>query len=124
MGLQNRSDFAGRKNSRSRMRKRARPFQIAPGKPKEMHDIQTGDGETLMKVVREIVHVNQTPEDIAATDGEEPLLIEWNGVRSNNGATGMNTDRILKLRTAPVFEPPMAWGWTPVAGGSQFSGST
>jgi len=34
-----------------------------------MHDIQTGDGETLMKVVREIVHVNQTPEDIAATDG-------------------------------------------------------
>jgi len=88
MGLQNRSDFAGRKNSRSRMRKRARPFQIAPGKPKEMHDIQTGDGETLMKVVREIVHVNQTPEDIAATDGEEPLLIEWNGVRSNNGGNG------------------------------------
>ena len=35
-------------------------------------------------------------------------------------ATGMNTDRILKLRTAPVFEPPMAWGWTPVAGGPNF----
>ena len=37
-------------------------------------------------------------------------------------ATGMNTDRILKLRTAPVFEPPMAWGWTPVAGGPNFLG--
>src|SRR5262245_5504458 len=58
------------------------------GKPKEMHDVQTGDRETLTKVVREIVHVNQTPEDKAATDGEEPLLIEWNGVRSNNGGNG------------------------------------
>src|SRR5262245_50527511 len=55
------------------------------GKPKEMHDIQTGDGETVTKVVNEFVHVYRTPVDIAATDGEEPLLIEWNEVRSTNG---------------------------------------
>src|SRR6516162_7762663 len=37
------------------------------------------DSEPITKIVREIVHVTRTPEEIAA-DGEEPLLIEWRGV--------------------------------------------
>jgi hypothetical protein len=45
------------------------------GKPKEMHDIQIGDDETLMKVVNEIVHVHETREQVLAAD-EEPVVIE------------------------------------------------
>jgi hypothetical protein len=41
-------------------------------------------GETRMKVVSEIVHVNETPEQVLAAD-EEPVLIEWRGVRENGG---------------------------------------
>jgi|AmaraimetFIIA100_FD_contig_81_1510578_length_407_multi_3_in_0_out_0_1 hypothetical protein len=35
-----------------------------------------------MKVVSEIVHVNVSPEEIAAAD-EEPMLIEWHELREN-----------------------------------------
>jgi hypothetical protein len=38
--------------------------------------------------VNEIVHVTRTPEEIAA-EGEEPLLIEWRGVRDANGSGGL-----------------------------------
>jgi hypothetical protein len=34
------------------------------------------DSEPITRIVREIVHVTQTPEEIAA-EGEEPLLIEY-----------------------------------------------
>ena len=46
--------------------------------------------ESVIKIVREIVHVNKTPEEIAA-DGE-PMLIEWRGVRDANGSGGLNED--------------------------------
>jgi hypothetical protein len=48
------------------------------------------DSEPITKIVREIVHVTATPEEIAA-EGEEPLLIEWRGVRDGNGSRGPNS---------------------------------
>jgi len=49
-----------------------------------------GARESVLKIVREIVHVNKTPEEIAA-DGE-PMLIEWRGVRDANGSGVLNED--------------------------------
>jgi hypothetical protein len=48
------------------------------GKPKEMHDI--GDGETLMKVVNEFVHITETPEEMVEN---EPPLLELSAIRHN-----------------------------------------
>src|SRR5215467_8600114 len=41
------------------------------GKPAQMLEHSGPDSEPITKVVNEIVHVYQTPEGIAATDGEE-----------------------------------------------------
>src|SRR6516225_9886028 len=55
------------------------------GKPIPIADHELSqEGESVLKIVREIVHVNKTPEEIAA-DGE-PMLIEWRGVRDANGS--------------------------------------
>jgi hypothetical protein len=55
------------------------------GKPVPIPDQEFNqEGESVLKIVREIVHVNKTPEEIAA-DGE-PVLIEWRGVRDANGS--------------------------------------
>ena len=51
----------------------------------------TAPDRELTKIVNEIVHVTRTPEEIAA-DGEEPLLIEWRGVRDAHGSGGPNED--------------------------------
>jgi len=48
------------------------------------------DSHPIAKIVREIVHVTETPEEIAA-EGEEPLLIEWREVRDGNGSGGPNS---------------------------------
>src|SRR6516225_7054088 len=46
------------------------------GKPAQIPEHEFNkEEESVLKIVREIVHVNKTPEEIAA-DGE-PLLIEW-----------------------------------------------
>jgi hypothetical protein len=57
------------------------------GKAKEMQEHQHEDGQSLMKVVREFVHVNVDADEVSATD-EEPVLIEWRGVRDGNGSNG------------------------------------
>ena len=51
---------------------------------------QVIEEESVIKIVSEIVHVNKTPEEIAA-DGE-PMLIEWRGVRDANGSGVLNED--------------------------------
>jgi hypothetical protein len=43
-----------------------------------------------IKIVREIVHVRQTVDDLLAS--EEPVLIEWRAVRDGNGSGGLNED--------------------------------
>src|SRR6516165_10455207 len=61
------------------------------GKPIPIADHELSqEGESVLKIVREIVHVNKTPEEIAA-DGE-PMLIEWRGVRDANGSGELNED--------------------------------
>jgi hypothetical protein len=61
------------------------------GKPIPIADHELSqEGESVLKIVREIVHVNKTPEEIAA-DGE-PMLIEWRGVRDANGSGVLNED--------------------------------
>jgi hypothetical protein len=42
----------------------------------------------LAAAVREFVHVHETREEILAA--EEPVLIEWRGVRDANGSGGLN----------------------------------
>jgi hypothetical protein len=55
------------------------------GRPAQVLEHSGPDSEPIRRIVREIVHVTQTPEEIAA-EGEEPLLIEWRAVRDGNGS--------------------------------------
>src|SRR5262249_930406 len=55
------------------------------GKPREIHIIEDGDQQRTLKIVREFVHVHKTREEVLAA--EEPVLIEWSGVRGN-GSNG------------------------------------
>jgi hypothetical protein len=48
------------------------------------------DSNPIRKIVREIVHVHQTVDDLLAS--EEPVLIEWRAVRDGNGSGGLNED--------------------------------
>ena len=50
----------------------------------------TGPDRELTKIVNEIVHVHETREEMLAA--EEPVLIEWSGVRDANGSGGLNKD--------------------------------
>jgi hypothetical protein len=54
------------------------------GRPAQILEHNGPDSDTITKIVREFVHVTETPEQIAA-EGEEPLLIEWREVRDGNG---------------------------------------
>jgi hypothetical protein len=42
------------------------------------------EAQTVLKIVREIVHVNRSLEDLA-DDEQEPMLIEWTPARDRNG---------------------------------------
>ena len=55
------------------------------GKPAQILEHGGPDSKPITKIVHEIVHVTETPEEIAA-ENEEPLLIEWRGVRDGNGS--------------------------------------
>jgi hypothetical protein len=52
------------------------------GRPAQVLEHSGPDSEPIAKIVHEIVHVTETPEEIAA-EGEEP--IEWCAVRDRNG---------------------------------------
>src|SRR5438309_1274670 len=71
------------------------------GRPAQMVEDSRPDSEPITRIVHEIVHVTETPEEIAA-EGEEPLLIERRGVVMKMEAA----DPILKIKTAPVFGRP------------------
>ena len=47
------------------------------GRPAQVLEHSGPDSEPITRIVREIVHVTQTPEDIAAEDE----VIEWRAVR-------------------------------------------
>src|SRR5262249_50215645 len=53
-------------------------------------------GYPISKIVSEFVHVHKTREELLAA--EEPVLIEWRGVRDANGSRGLNEDT---ARTKP-----------------------
>jgi hypothetical protein len=59
------------------------------GRPAQMLE-DSGPDNPLRKIVHEFVHVYETPEEISAA--EEPVLIEWSGVRDANGSGGLNED--------------------------------
>jgi hypothetical protein len=69
------------------------------GKAKEMHEHSGPDSKPITKIVREIVHVTKTPEEMAA-EGEEPLLIEWRGVRGCGDVA-----RCFRARTGATRTP-------------------
>jgi hypothetical protein len=52
------------------------------GRPAQILEQNGSDSDPITKIVHEIVHVTETPEEIAA-EGEEP--IEWCAVRDRNG---------------------------------------
>ena len=61
------------------------------GRPAQILEHSGPDSEPISRIVQEIVHVNVSPEEIAAAEGE-PALIEWRGVRDANGSGGPNED--------------------------------
>jgi hypothetical protein len=54
-----------------------------------MHEHSGPDSNPIEKVINEFVHVHETREEISAA--EEPVLIEWSGVRDANGSSGRNS---------------------------------
>ena len=60
------------------------------GRPAQILEHSGPDSEPITKIVNEIVHVHETREEILAA--EEPVLIEWSGVRDANGSSGHNED--------------------------------
>ena|SRR5215831_2974087 len=60
------------------------------GKPTQILEHSGPDSEPITKIVNEFVHVYETREEILAA--EEPVLIEWSGVRDANGSGGLNED--------------------------------
>jgi hypothetical protein len=57
------------------------------GRPAQIleHDIEQ-EAEVEIRIVREIVHVHRNIEELM--DDDEPMLIEWSGMRGNgNGQT-------------------------------------
>ena len=54
------------------------------GRPAQILEHSGPDSEPTGRIVREIVHVNVSPEEISAAE-DEPLLIEWCAVRDGNG---------------------------------------
>ena len=60
------------------------------GRPAQILEHNGPDSNPIAKIMREIVHVTEMPEEIAA-EGEEPLLIEWREVRDGNGSGGPNS---------------------------------
>ena len=62
------------------------------GKPAQMLEHSGPDSEPITKVVNEFVHVYETREELLAAEAaEEPVLIEWSGVRDANGSGGRNS---------------------------------
>ncbi len=57
------------------------------GKPKEMHHSEVNDNKTLLKVVKEIVHVHETREQIELRD-QTPLLELVPEDTDGNGSKG------------------------------------
>ena len=55
-----------------------------------MHSGPDSEPIDKIKIVREIVHVHETREEILAA--EESVLIEWSGVRDANGSGRPNED--------------------------------
>ena len=53
------------------------------GMPKATHVVEGGDGQTLMKIVQEIVHVNQTQETLEAETDD--LVVDYHELRAVNG---------------------------------------
>jgi len=60
------------------------------GRPAQILEHSGPDSNPIEKIVNEIVHVHETVDDISASD--EPVLIEWRGVRYGNGSGGLNED--------------------------------
>jgi len=61
------------------------------GRPAQILEHGDPDSNPIEKIVHEIVHVNETPEEIWAAE-DEPVLIEWRRVRDGNGSGGPNED--------------------------------
>jgi hypothetical protein len=62
-----------------------RPAQIP-----EHNGPDSADSARTLKIVRQFVHVHETREEMLAA--EEPVLIEWSGVRDANGSGVLNED--------------------------------
>ena len=60
------------------------------GRPAQILEHSGPDSEPITKIVHEFVHVYETREEILAA--EEPVLIEWSGVRDANGSGVLNED--------------------------------
>src|SRR5262245_4143338 len=58
------------------------------GKPGQILEHSVPDRAPLTKIMREIVHVHRTADDLLASDSD----IDWREVRDANGSGGLNED--------------------------------
>jgi hypothetical protein len=62
------------------------------GRPAQILDLPDSNPK-LTKIVHEYVHVTEPPADLSIDDDrDEPVPIEWRGVRDANGSGGPNED--------------------------------
>jgi hypothetical protein len=79
-----RSWLRGAPNLPKRNARELLPADRLDGRPAQVLEHSGPDSEPIGRIVREIVHVNVSPEEISAAE-DEPLLIEWCAVRDGNG---------------------------------------
>jgi hypothetical protein len=61
------------------------------GRPAQILEHSGPDSDPIGRIVREIVHVNVSPEEISAAE-DEPVLIDWRELRDGDGSGGPNED--------------------------------
>ena len=61
------------------------------GRPAQILEHSGPDSEPIGRIVREIVHVNVSPEEISTAE-DEPVLIDWRELRDGDGSGGPNED--------------------------------
>jgi len=63
------------------------------GRPAQILEHNPADSEPITKIVNEIAHPTPMSADEISAAEDEPVLIEWRGVRDANGSGNEDTAR-------------------------------
>jgi len=78
------------------------------GRPAQILEHSGPDSNPIEKIVREIVHVHKSADEISAAE-DEPVLIEWRGVRDGNGCASRKLVRSSRWKSGPSEGVAPAW---------------